>query len=154
MASIIVNHDQGGNPTAIPFPVAVASCTPCAAAVGSPGEPESTSLRLSRQAGQIVFEWNPPEPSCQAVSYAVYRGDLAQLTGSGYAHDTALSCATGGTSFAIAESNMALGSTDYFLVVADNGFHEGSYGRDSGGAERPASSSACHAAQNLAACGL
>jgi len=153
VASIVVSHDQGSNPTAIPLQMGP-SCTPCAAAAGSPGEPESTSLRLSRQAGQILFEWNSPEPSCQTVGYAVYRGDLAQLTGSGYAHDTALSCATASTSFSIAESDLALGPTDYFLVVANNGFQEGSYGRDSGGTEHPASSSACHPAQNLAACGF
>ena len=130
------------------------SCTPCTVTLGSPGEPESTSLRLSRQPGQILFAWNPPESSCQTVGYAVYRGDLAQLTTGAYTHDTALSCATAGTSFAIAESDQALGVSDYFLVVADNEFQEGSYGRDSGGAERPASSSACHAAQNLAGCGF
>ena len=87
------------------------------------------------------------------MDYAVYRGDLAQLPGGDYAHDTALSCATAGTSFAIAESDPSLGPSDYFLVVADNDFEEGSYGRDSQGTERPASASACHAAQNFTACG-
>jgi hypothetical protein len=45
-----------------------------------------------------------------------------------------------------------LGDADYFIVAAENGTSEGSYGRASSGAERPASASACRPAQDLGAC--
>jgi leucyl aminopeptidase len=129
------------------------SCTPCATTAGPPGEAGVTApLTVRRDAGNLVFEWGAPDPACQTADYAVYKGDLTSLSASGYSHDRALTCAAGSTSFSIPETNPGIGSADYYLVVADNGLHEGSYGRDSDGGQRPASPAACHVAQNLLAC--
>ena len=130
------------------------SCTPCAASVGPPGEPGlSAPLTVRRDSGNLVFEWGAPDPACQTVGYAIYKGDLRTLSSSGYSHGRALTCATGSTSFAIPETDLGIGPADYYLVVADNGVQEGSYGSDSGGLERAASPAACHEAQNLLGCG-
>jgi leucyl aminopeptidase len=128
-------------------------CTPCAGTVGAPGEPgASAPLLLRRENGDVILEWDPPDAGCDTADYAIYRGELSLLPGSGYSHDVALSCAVGSNSFSIPEDDPRLSGADYFLVVADNGFQEGSYGRNSQGTERPAPSSACLAAQNLAVC--
>jgi hypothetical protein len=63
-----------------------------------------------------------------------------------------LTCAAGAATLVIPESHPALGEADYYVVVSNNGIQEGSYGRDSDGRERPASASACLAAQNLLPC--
>jgi leucyl aminopeptidase len=129
------------------------SCTPCAATVGPPGEPgQSAPLTVRRDSGNLVFAWGAPDPACQPVDYAIYKGDLRTLSSSGFSHDWALTCATGSTSFTIPETNLGIGPADYYLVVGDNGIQEGSYGRVSGGLERPASPAACHEAQNLLDC--
>jgi leucyl aminopeptidase len=128
-------------------------CTPCAETALPPGEPGlSAPLTLRRDAGNLVFTWGAPEAGCQAGDYAVYKGDLTTLSSQVYSHDWVLSCATGSTSLTIPETHPSLGAADYYLVVADNGIQEGSYGRDSDGSERPASPSACHAAQNFLSC--
>jgi len=128
-------------------------CTTCAGSVGAPGEPgESAPLTLGRTGGDLVLDWGPPDTDCDTADYAVYVGELASVTGSGYGHDVALTCAAGSNSFSISENDPRLSPADYFLVVADNGLQEGSYGSDSSGSERPASTSACHMAQNLASC--
>jgi leucyl aminopeptidase len=132
----------------------IMECTPCAVTAGAPGEPGvTTPLTVQRVAGNLVFAWGAPGAGCQPVDYAVYRGDLTTLSSQGYSHDQVLSCATGSTSLTIPETHPAVGATDYYLVVADNGIQEGSYGLDSESNERPASSAACHAAQNLLSCG-
>jgi leucyl aminopeptidase len=129
------------------------ACTPCESP-GAPGEPGATvPLTMRRDSGDLVFEWGAPGPGCQTVDYAIYRGDLRTLGTGGYSHGAALSCATGATSFSIDESFPAIGEADYFLVVADNGVQEGSYGRDSAEDERPRSAAACHVAQDVSTCG-
>jgi hypothetical protein len=129
-------------------------CNSCAAPVGSPGEPGTTvPLTLARDSGDLVFHWGAAEPACDTADYAVYQGDLATLLTAGYGHDTVLTCTTAGaTTLAIPETDPRLGDADYYLVVADNGIQEGSYGRNSSDVERPASVAACHPAQNIAAC--
>jgi len=129
-------------------------CTPCAATVDPPGEAAgSAPLTMDRNDGNLVFEWGVPGAGCLADDYAVYRGDLTTLRTTGYSHDQALSCATGDTSLVISETDPAIGDADYYLVVSDNGVQEGSYGADSDSAERPVSAAACHATQELSACG-
>ncbi|OGF66900.1 MAG: hypothetical protein A2Y62_01545 [Candidatus Fischerbacteria bacterium RBG_13_37_8] len=58
-----------------------------------------------------------------------------------------LQCCVAGTSY----STLAFSGNYYYLVVPANALVEGSYGRDSGGSERPVSSSACKM-QNLSPC--
>ena len=82
----------------------------------------------------------------------VYRGNVTALGSETYAHDTVLSCGTGGTNFSTPLSNPQLGVRDYFLVAAGNGIEEGSYGRDSQGIERPVSGAACRETQNIEDC--
>jgi Zn-dependent M28 family amino/carboxypeptidase len=128
-------------------------CNPCAGTLAPPGEPGVLEqLTVERRAGDLVFQWGQPEAACGAADSMLYRGDLTTLRGGVYAHDTALTCAAGASSFSLAESDPRLGSADYFLVVAGNGLQEGSYGRDDAGAERPSSAAACVPAQNLASC--
>lgn len=129
-------------------------CRPCESVASAPGEAATSApLTMDRSNGNLVFEWGAPDAGCLADDYAVYRGDLTTLRTTGYSHDQVLSCATGGPSLVIAETHPAIGEADYFLVVSDNGAQEGSYGLDSGNAERPVSASACHGTQDLSACG-
>jgi len=130
------------------------ACTPCAQTPGPPGEAGITApLTVRREAGNLVFEWGAPAAACQPADHALYAGDLGALGTAGYGHDRVLTCAAGATSLTVPEMHPAIGAADYYLVVSDNAVQEGSYGRDSDGAERPASTSACHEAQNLVSCG-
>jgi hypothetical protein len=124
-------------------------CTPCAAAAAPPGEPTELFIELSPQ--DLLFHWNAPDAACGTVDYAVYRGDLTALRGGAHTPDTVVSCQAQSGSLALPLNDPKLGAADYFLVVANNGIHEGSYGRDSNAIERPATT-LCHAAQNIAAC--
>ncbi|MCP3979444.1 MAG: M20/M25/M40 family metallo-hydrolase [bacterium] len=126
------------------------NCSLAAALAAPPGEPDPLLLTLS--AGDLIFDWTPPEAGCQASGYAVYRGDLDSLRAIGYAHDTALVCDQGSTTLSVAISDPRLGAVDYFLAVAANAGDEGSYGRDSAGLERPVSAAACRSTQELGAC--
>jgi hypothetical protein len=96
-----------------------------------PGEP----LRLVRLAGgQIELSW---DVSCSNGDddYEVYEGFL----GAFYSHFSRVCTTAGATTVTL--------STDafdrYYLVVPTNGSQEGSYGRDSTGAERPQGGGAC-----------
>ena len=86
-------------------------------------------LLVSRGSGPVVtLTWGA---SCQATDtdYEVYEGDLEQI----YYHEYQL-CSTGGATTA---NIIPYYNNSYFLVVPTNGLREGSYGRDSSGAERP-----------------
>jgi hypothetical protein len=151
--SIRFHYLQGGNDwwwaiDNVRVECQLAVCTPCAGPIAPPGEPGL--LTVGKDSGQIFFDWDGAVPGCIAEGYALYRGDILELRSSGYNHATAVTCAADSTSFAIDAS--ALGTADYYLVVNDNGLHEGSYGRDSKGAERPASAAACRAGQNITDC--
>lgn len=129
-------------------------CAVCPAPPGSPGEAGvSPLLTVQKNGGDLDFSWGAPGGSCALSSYALYRGSLATLRSTGYSHGTALTCAAGTTTFGLPINDPQLGTADYFIVVASSGSEEGSYGRSSAAAERPVSTSACEAAQNLASCG-
>jgi len=69
---------------------------------------------------------------CAATDHTIRFGPLAEVGAYGYAGQV---CAIGSGGFATFDP----GSGDaFFLVVANDGILEGSYGRDSAGAERPA----------------
>jgi hypothetical protein len=130
------------------------SCTPCAVSGPTPpGEAAvAAPLQVDRSGNDLVLSWGAPGAPCAPTGYAVYRGDLVSLATTGlYGHDSSLACSTTG-SLIIPLADARLGDADYFIVAAENGTSEGSYGRASSGAERPASASACRPAQDLGAC--
>jgi hypothetical protein len=84
--------------------------------------------------------------ACDAVDHNIYYGDLASVGSYGYS-DADCSIGTSGS------AGFAPGSGSYFfLVVANDGEEEGSYGRDSLGLERPedVGTTDCDRVQNLA----
>ncbi|MDH3285170.1 MAG: hypothetical protein OEQ13_10550, partial [Acidobacteriota bacterium] len=85
-------------------------------------------------AGDLSLSWSA---ACLRSDgdYAVYEGTL----GSPASH-VPKTCSTGGATQAAVTPDAG---DRYFLVVPRNGVHEGSYGLDSGGAERAPSASAC-----------
>jgi polyhydroxybutyrate depolymerase len=98
---------------------------------------EAGLLRVTRGAGgQLDLRWAGDCGS--AGRYVVYRGDL-NVGLSSAAAEPGL-CDVSETSAAI---NEGAGRADFFLVVPNDGAFEGSYGRDSAGALRPASG-ACY----------
>ena len=84
--------------------------------------------------GQILLDWSS---SCSsgAVDYEVYEGSLGNWT----SHAFAL-CTTGGLTTATITPMI---SDSYYLVVPRTATQEGSYGRDSMGAERPPGAPQC-----------
>jgi len=91
-------------------------------------------LAMARSGGNLSLSWSP---SCSPIDtdYAVYEGTLRSFT----THQSVV-CSTGGaTSATIAPSP----GDGYYLVVPRTASKEGSYGRRSGGTERPAAASAC-----------
>jgi hypothetical protein len=84
--------------------------------------------------GDIALSWGP---SCNAADteYEIYEGQLGNFP----SHDP-VRCGTGGATFA---TTYATPGDRYYLVVPAGGGVEGSLGRDSSGAERPASPVAC-----------
>ena len=108
----------------------------------SPGQ--CSGLRVNKNLNGVDLDllWTP---SCAGgVDYGVYEGTLGIWT----SHE-AVRCTTDWSTSA----TITPGADDrYFLVVPNNLSHEGSYGRDSSGAERPAGASACRGIQNADAC--
>jgi hypothetical protein len=95
-------------------------------------------LLLGKSGTDLTLSWNP---SCAATddNYAIYEGTIAGL-GPGYDH-TSIDCDTGGlTSQAVTP---AAGDRYYLVVPTNDSAFEGSYGRTSGGVERPPGTGAC-----------
>jgi hypothetical protein len=93
--------------------------------------------------GQIDVTYTP---ACDATDHTIYYGDLSNVSTYGYA-GAACYIGTSGT----ASFDPGPGSW-FFLVVANNGTEEGSYGQDSNSIERPEAVGVgvCDAPQNLA----
>jgi beta-glucanase (GH16 family) len=92
--------------------------------------------------GDLSLGWGA---SCQAADddYVVYEGPMGNFAAHG-----AVTCSTGGsTTWTLTPA----GGSSYYLVVPTNGVSEGSRGKDSAGAERPAGLSACYAS-NIGEC--
>src|SRR5207247_9561418 len=97
---------------------------------------------IAGPANAVMPSWDTSAAATD-VDYAVYEGTL----GSFYSHASRV-CSTSGArtvTFTPAPGGV------YYLVTARNASREGSYGRASGGAERPPGASAC-AVQSLAPC--
>jgi hypothetical protein len=115
---------------------------------GAPAAPGGriNTLTVAKGAGNVVtLNWNA---SCSPLDndYEVYEGTLTSVLSGVYDH-AIVTCTTGGL------TTWAFGSPvgSYYLVVPTDGSTEGSYGRDSTPAERPAGASQC-TAQNLGNC--
>jgi hypothetical protein len=106
---------------------------------------ESSGLRVTKDVGtSITLTWNP---SCSTADndYAVYEGEV----GNWYSHvEVPGLCATGGATSATFDPSVG---DRYYLVVPTDSSTEGSYGRDSNMAERPASTTPC-LTQSLGTC--
>lgn len=128
--------------------------------MAAPVEMASTSLALGptfgvpgRAGGLRVARGTDPDaldltwtPACDAVDHNVYWGELASVASYAYA-GAICSVGAGGT------ATIEPGAGDlFFLVVANDGAEEGSYGDDSGGVERPEDTSTpvCDRPRNLA----
>lgn len=94
--------------------------------------------------GQITLSWGA---SCAFTDndYAVYEGTI----GAPFASHAPITCSTGGAT----SWTFTPGAGDhYYYVVPRNAVAEGSYGRTSAGAARPASPAACFPQETMATC--
>jgi len=121
------------------------SGTRCACDVLETGVPFAAGgsvagLAMARSGANLSLAWSP---SCSASDsdYAVYEGTL----GSFATHQSVVCSTSGATSATIAPS----AGNAYYLVVPRTSSKEGSYGRSSGGTQRPAAASACAPQQPL-----
>ena len=115
------------------------SSTRCACDVVDTGVPfgaggRVAGLAMARSGANLSLSWSP---SCSTsdTDYAVYEGTLGSFT----THHSVVCSTSGATSATIAPSP----GDAYYLVVPRTASKEGSYGRKSGGTERPAAASAC-----------
>ncbi|OGF66833.1 MAG: hypothetical protein A2Y62_10670 [Candidatus Fischerbacteria bacterium RBG_13_37_8] len=118
-------------------------CTPRGA-----GEPGPILLAKS---SNLVISWPALPDGCGNRDYAVYKGDLAGLLSTTNYNHLSVTCTTSNTT----TYSMAMPSdaSAYFLVTSESAFDEGSYGRNSGGTERPqAATSPCRSLQTIGAC--
>jgi len=107
---------------------------------GSPGE--VVDLLVARDGAQLDLSWGA---GCGAAAdYAVYEGAIGD-----WANRTPRTCSTNGATAATIGPDAG---DRYFLVVPLNGTFEGSYGRDSTGAERAAAAAACVGQRRARAC--
>jgi len=117
----------------------------CAQATAGPsGHPgEIIALYVAKNGTNLNFSWTAPGGSCFTTDYALYKGNLSNLS-SGYSHNTQITCSTSGnTYYSVSMSNPNIGNADYYIATALNNSNEGSYGRNSNNNERPTSSNAC-----------
>ena len=115
-----------------------------ASALSLPGSPGDVSgLLLSKQDPDVSMTWDP-SCSSEASDFAVFEGTLGD-----YTSHLPVICSTSGALNAIVPAD---GTSHYYVVAPVNGMFEGSYGADSTGAERPASTNPCLAEQRITAC--
>ena len=114
----------------------------------SPGEASAASETMLVTAfdpatGDITISY---QPSCAATDHAVYFGDLASVSGLTYSGSVCGLGTSGSASF-----NPGPGSV-FWVIVGQNATHEGSYGLDSAGQERPEDTTlpGCNLPQSLA----
>ena len=103
-----------------------------------PGAP----LTVARSGSSLLLSWGV---SCTAsdTDYAIYQGLLESFP----SHHPLVCSTSGLTSMMVTPSS----GNRYYLVVARNGTHEGSYGKSSSGLERAVGTPEC-LAQLLAEC--
>lgn len=112
---------------AAPVQVALASAN-VSAPVVTPGEATPMLASLNKTTGAIDVTYTP---ACAAASHTVYYGPLGSVGSYGY-FGSACGLGNSGT------ASFDPGAGDwFFLIVAQDGAVEGSFGTDSTGAERP-----------------
>jgi hypothetical protein len=116
-------------------------------AAAVPGDAGALAVRKSAiTTGDLTLSWGA---SCStgASNYAIYEGTLGS-----FASHVAKDCFDDGGN--LSEETTPRAGSAYYLVVAQTGTDEGSYGKTSAGAERPrpATPDRCLADQNLTAC--
>jgi hypothetical protein len=99
-----------------------------------PASAPNVSLTLTKSGSDVALQWGA---SCLSTDtdYEIYEGTL----GTYFSHAPRV-CTTGGLLAAVVTP---IPGDRYFLVVPHNGASEGSYGLESGDAERPQGLSAC-----------
>lgn len=95
---------------------------------GVPGEAGTLLVARSVTPGSLDVSF---VPACDATDHNVYFGDLAQVSTYAYSDVVCSIGATGDVTFAPGSGSV------FFLVVANDGVREGSYGLDSDGLQRP-----------------
>lgn len=131
--------DSRENPSEVNRPLLTIDYTAPAIPVGStpngadvPGTPLTL---VSEPAGDITLDWGA---ACgpNTTDYGIYEGALTDFTS-----HVPLLCSTGGAT----QVTLTPGPGNrYYLIVPNNPTAEGSYGKASDGAERPASGAGCH----------
>ena len=105
------------------------------------------SLKVTKSDRNPRLDWLPDYGLCCIFNrFAVYRGTLPWT---GFNHE-AIACDIPVTSLTYADNNA--GFDYYYLVVQLNSDHEGSYGKQSTGLERPQGASPCRTNQNINPC--
>jgi len=130
-----------------PFEMTMASAA-VTSTLAVPGEASTQDnavdqMRASRGTGNLVdLQYTP---ACDAADHTIFYGDLLDVAGYVYAGSTCAAGTSGSASFDAGTGNV------FFLIVANNGIEEGSYGRDDGFVERPEASGVgvCDLPQNL-----
>ncbi|RMG43926.1 MAG: exo-alpha-sialidase [Acidobacteria bacterium] len=100
---------------------------------GARGVSGGAPLTVARSGGDLQLDWSP---ACGAGSdYGVYEGELGLPDSA-----APVQCTTGGQTSATITPSMG---QRFYLVVAQSGGNEGSYGRRSDDTERPPAANAC-----------
>jgi hypothetical protein len=121
------------------------------AAIAVPGEASHQDAPLDHlvvtgydtNSGAIGIDYSP---ACDAVDHTIYYGALESVSSYGYDDAT---CAVGVTGSATLSPGVA--DSVFFVIVANDGTEEGSYGRNSVGVQRPEDTGTptCDRPQNL-----
>ena len=132
-----------------PFEMEFTSVAVTGGAAGTPGETSGPSV----PADQMLASWNGTTseidvvytPACDAVDHVVYWGDLANVATYGWSGSACGLATSGSASF-----DPGTGSV-FFVIVAEDGTREGSYGLDGATIERPEATGvgACDVPQDL-----
>jgi len=133
-----------------PFEMAFVSTAVTSSPAGVPGEASSVDAPGEMMVvtgfdavdGTIHIDYTP---ACDATEHNIYYGDLASVSLYDYAGAACSVGVSGQAGFAPALDDV------FFVVVANNGAEEGSYGRSGDGVERPedVGTAVCDRAQNL-----
>jgi hypothetical protein len=112
-----------------------------------PGPGEVPTMHVDKStltAGDLTITWTA-SLSVGAEDYGIYEGTVSQPWGA-YSH-AAVDCHDNGSD--LTEEITPASGNRYYLVVAMNPNHEGSYGQKTGGTERPMGSSPCKPSQDF-----
>ncbi len=135
-------------PSIINLPTTANEINICSSSPGAVPDNDNyagTPLTISKEGTSMLkLSWGAPPPPCITTNYSIYRGSLPFIN---YNHSY-LFCSTGNsTTYTIPADEQSY----YYLVVAQYGNLEGSYGVDSNNNQRPIGTSSCYS-QHIASC--